>query len=184
MAIHTKTFKQIANDEVKRTSRTALDKRTTRNYKDYLFILEKYLIPFFGKYRIDEITTEVAADFDAWCIAEMGKDAKAMTKKHHAMAFTRIVHIAKECGYIPFNKVVPQLNILGAKSTPRPAFSEEELKRMFDYMPIWQKDVFHRHPGDVRVVCSAYVKFLVYTGIRHSTESMPLRWKHWLRALS
>ncbi len=178
LAIRNKTFKQIAEEEIQRMSRTALDKRTTRNYKDYFFILEKYLIPFFGKYTIDKITDEVVADFDAWRLAEMGKNAKAMTKKHHAMAFTRIVHIAKERGYIPYSKVIPQLNIQGAKSKPRPAFTEEELNSMFDYMPIWQKDVFHRHPGDVRVVCSAYVKFLVNTGIRHSTESMPLRWKH------
>jgi integrase len=178
LAITTKTFKQIANDEIFRMSKSASTKRSIRNYKDYFFILEKYLIPFFGNYTIDAITEQTVADFDAWRLAEMGKDAKAMTKKHHAMAFNRIVTIAKERGYIPPNKIIPPLNIQGAKSTPRPAFTEEELQRMYAYMPIWQKDVFHRHPGDVRVVCSAYIKFLVNTGIRHSTESLPLRWKH------
>jgi integrase len=27
-------------------------------------------------------------------------------------------------------------------------------------------------------LCRAYVEFLLYTGIRHGTEAMPLRWKH------
>ena len=178
LAITTKTFKQIAKEEMLRMSRSAITKRDIRKYKDYVFIWEKYLIPFFGNYTIDNITVELVADFDAWRLAEMGKDARAMTKKHHAMAFTKIVNIAKESGYLPHSKVVPQLNIQGAKAKPRPAFTDEELMRLYAFMPIWQKDVFHRHPGDVRVVCSAYVKFLVNTGIRHSTESMPLRWKH------
>ena len=178
LAITTKTFKQIAKEEMLRMSRSAITKRDIRKYKDYVFIWEKYLIPFFGNYTIDNITVELVADFDAWRLAEMGKDARAMTKKHHAMAFTKIVNIAKESGYLPHSKVVPQLNIQGAKAKPRPAFTDEELERLYAFMPIWQKDVFHRHPGDVRVVCSAYVKFLVNTGIRHSTESMPLRWKH------
>jgi integrase len=178
LAITTKTFKQIAKEEMLRMSRSAITKRDIRKYKDYVFIWEKYLIPFFGNYTIDNITVELVADFDAWRLAEMGKDARAMTKKHHAMAFTKIVNIAKESGYLPHSKVVPQLNIQGAKAKPRPAFTDEELERLYAFIPIWQKDVFHRHPGDVRVVCSAYVKFLVNTGIRHSTESMPLRWKH------
>lgn len=44
-------------------------------------------------------------------------------------------------------------------------------------MPLWQKDVIHRD-SEARILCTAYAKFLVNTGVRHSIESMPLRWKH------
>ncbi len=30
----------------------------------------------------------------------------------------------------------------------------------------------------MRILCGAYVKFLLYTGVRHGTEALPLRWKH------
>jgi len=177
IALRTKTFKQLANEEIKLLRGVATSQRGARTYKDYLFIWEKYLIPFFGKYPVEEITNELVADFEAWRIAEMGKEPKAITKKHHALAYNRVVELAKQYGYVR-NKLVPTLNIRGAKSEPRPAFTQEELEQLYAYMPIWHKDVHHRHSGEPRILCSAYVKFLANTGIRHSTESMPLRWKH------
>jgi integrase len=178
LAIHTKTFGQIAREEITRLARIATTRQAERKYKDYLFILEKYLIPFFGNYRIADITDEVVAEFSAWRLAVMGKEAKAMTKKHHAMAFNRIVQIARERHYVYSNHTVPQLDIMGAKSEPRPAFSNEEMQQLYAYTPIWQKDVIHKDSEAARILCTAYVKFLVNTGVRHSTESMPLRWKH------
>lgn len=177
IALRTKTFKQLANEEIKLLRGVATSQRGARTYKDYLFIWEKYLIPFFGKYPVEEITNELVADFEAWRIAEMGKEPKAITKKHHALAYNRVVELAKQYGYVR-NKLVPALNIRGAKSEPRPAFTQEELEQLYAYMPIWHKDVHHRHSGEPRILCSTYVKFLANTGIRHSTESMPLRWKH------
>jgi integrase len=178
LAIHTKTFGQIAREEITRLARVATTRQAERKYKDYLFILEKYLIPFFGNYRIADITDEVVAEFSAWRLALMGKEAKGMTKKHHAMAFNRIVQIARERHYVYSNHTVPQLDIMGAKSEPRPAFSSEEIQQLYAYTPIWQKDVIHKDSEAARILCTAYVKFLVNTGVRHSTESMPLRWKH------
>ena len=178
LAIHTKTFGQIAREEITRLARIATTRQTERKYKDYLFILEKYLIPFFGSYAVADITDEVVSEFSAWRLSQMGKDAKAITKKHHAMAFNRIVQIARERGYVSANKVIAQLDISGAKSEPRPAFSNEEMEQLYAYMPIWQKDVIHKNSEAARILCTAYIKFLVNTGVRHSTESMPLRWKH------
>ena len=177
ISLRTKTFKQLANEQIKLLRGVATSRRGARTYKDYLFIWEKYLIPFFGKYAVEDITNELVADFEAWRISEMGKEPKAITKKHHALAYNRVVELAKQYGYVR-NKLVPTLNIHGAKSESRPAFTVEELEQLYAYMPIWHKDVHHRHSGEPRILCSAYVKFLVNTGIRHSTESMPLRWKH------
>jgi len=178
LAIYVKTFGQIAREEITRLARIATTRQAERKYKDYLFILEKYLIPFFGNYTIADITDKVVAEFSAWRLAIMGKEAKAMTKKHHAMAFNRIVQIARERHYVYSNHTVPQLDIMGAKSEPRPAFSSEEMQQLYAYTPIWQKDVIHKDSEAARILCTVYVKFLVNTGVRHSTESMPLRWKH------
>lgn len=178
MALTEKTFGQLAIEEMANMRRIASGKRGERNFKDYLFIWQKYLIPFFGKYKVGDITQELVADFEDWRIAQMGRNAKLITKKHHALAYNRVIALAKEQGQIAQNRVIPALNITGERSQARPAFTQEELEQLYAYFPIWQRNVHHRHPGEVRVLCAAYIKFLVNTGIRHSTESLPLRWKH------
>jgi len=178
LALTEKTFQQLATEEMANMRRIANGKRGERNFKDYFFIWQKYLIPFFGKYKVGDITQELVADFEDWRIAQMGKNAKLITKKHHALAYNRVIALAKEQGHIPQNKIIPSLNISGERSQPRPAFTQEELEQMYAYFPIWQQDVHHRHSGEVRVLCAAYIQFLVNTGVRHSTESLPLRWKH------
>jgi integrase len=178
LATSTRSFKQLAGEEITRMARTATTPRTERKYKDYLFILEKYLIPFFGNFDVAKIDDEAVADFEAWRLAEMGKNAKQMTKKHHAMAYNRVMTLAKARGYIPLNKMIVPLDITGERGKSRPAFTFEELEQLYAYMPQWQVDVWHKQSTEIRYLCCAYVKFLVNTGIRHSTESMPLRWKH------
>lgn len=75
LAITVKTFGQIAREEITRLARIATTRQAERKYKDYLFILEKYLIPFFGNYKIADITDEVVAEFSAWRLALMGKES-------------------------------------------------------------------------------------------------------------
>lgn len=48
------------------------NKQGKRTYQDYALTINKYLIPFFGKTIISEITAEQVADFEAWRISEMG----------------------------------------------------------------------------------------------------------------
>jgi hypothetical protein len=56
LALTTKTFKQIALDEVKNMT-SAINNNTGRYcYRDYIFAINKYLIPFFGAYEVEKIT--------------------------------------------------------------------------------------------------------------------------------
>jgi integrase len=45
-------------------------------------------------------------------------------------------------------------------------------------MPQWEQGSFMKIYNDYRKLCRCYVEFLLYTGIRQGTESLPLRWKH------
>jgi integrase len=64
LAITAKTFKQIALDELANMRRLINAGTAKTAYRDYEFAIKKYLIPFFGKYEVGQITTELVADFE------------------------------------------------------------------------------------------------------------------------
>jgi len=174
----TKTFKQVASDEIANMARATHNKTGKRTYRDYAFAINKYLIPFFGQYEVGQITNELLADFESWRIAEMGRIPMASTKRNHASAYIRVINLARDRGYITVNKAVPLLDSKGKKSQPRPAFSAEEITELLSYTETWQKSSYTDRTALMRTLCSYYIEFLVNTGVRHGTEALPLRWKH------
>ena len=178
LAITTRTFKQIALDEIANMSKALVNNIGRRCYRDYIFAINKYLIPFFGAYEVEKITTEMLADFDAWRITEMGKVPMASTKRNHASAYIRVVNLARERGYIAHNRAVPMLDAKGKRSQPRPAFSKEEIIELISYTETWVKSSYTERTRLMRTLCVAYIEFLVNTGVRHGTEALRLRWKH------
>jgi integrase len=178
LEVKTKTFKQVALDEIANMNQATDNKTGKRTYRDYTFAINKYLIPFFGSYEISQITNELLADFEFWRIAEMGRIPMASTKRNHASAYIRVINLARDRGYIAVNKAVPLLDSRGKKSQPRPAFTAEEIKELLSYTETWQKSSYTDRTALMRTLCSYYIEFLVNTGVRHGTEALPLRWKH------
>ena len=178
LAITTRTFKQIALDEIANMSKALVNNIGRRCYRDYIFAINKYLIPFFGAYEVEKITTEMLADFDAWRITEMGKVPMASTKRNHASAYIRVVNLARERGCIAHNRAVPLLDSKGKRSQPRPAFTKEEIVELISYTETWVKSSYTERTRLMRTLCIAYIEFLVNTGVRHGTEALRLRWKH------
>ena len=178
LAVTTKTFKQVAVDEIANMAQATDNKTGKRTYRDYAFAINKYLIPFFGKYEISQITNELLADFESWRIAEMGRIPMASTKRNHASAYIRVINLARDRGYIGLNQSVPLLDSKGKKSQPRPAFTAEEIKELLSYTETWQKSSYTDRTALMRTLCTYYIEFLVNTGVRHGTEALPLRWKH------
>ena len=178
LAVTTKTFKQVALDEIANMAQAIHNKTGKRTYRDYTFAINKYLIPFFGQYEVSQITNELLGDFESWRIAEMGRIPMASTKRNHASAYIRVINLARDRGYIAVNKAVPLLDSKGKKSQPRPAFSAEEITELLSYTETWQKSSYTDRTALMRTLCSYYIEFLVNTGIRHGTEALPLSWKH------
>ena len=174
----TKTFKQIATEELSNMSQAMANGVGKRTYRDYIFAINKYLIPFFGNYTIEKITTELLKDFEGWRIAMMGKIPMSSTKRNHASAYIRIINLAKEKGVISSTRIVPILDSKGEKSRARPAFADKELEEMIAFVPSWIETSYTTRTRLMRILCGAYIEFLVNTGIRHGTEALPLRWKH------
>ena len=178
LAVVTKTFKQIALDELSNMAQALHNKLGKRIYRDYAFAINKYLIPFFGQYEIGKITNELLGDFESWRTSEMGKIPMASTKRNHASAYIRVINLARDRGYIGLNQAVPLLDSKGKKSQPRPAFTAEEIKELLSYTETWQKSSYTARTALMRTLCAYYIEFLVNTGVRHGTEALPLRWKH------
>jgi integrase len=174
----TKTFKQIAVIELANMAQALASGSGKRTYRDYTFAINKYLIPFFGSYAIEKITTELIRDFESWRVAVMGKIPMASTKRNHSSAYIRVINLAKEKGIIASTAVVPMLDSKGEKSKPRPAFSDRELDDLLAFIPKWIAMSYADRTRQMRILCYAYIEFLVNTGVRHGTEALPLRWKH------
>ncbi len=178
LPITKKTFKRIAEEELESVTRLKNISNQTRN--DYIYIISKYLIPFFGRYQVDEITEELVNDFASWRINQMGRIPAKDTQRYHSTTYNRVIKRARANGIINEFKDVPNLPIDGEKTKPRPGFSRQEIDKLLDFMAYW--DEYKRYgrterSRQMQILCRCYVEFLLYTGARPGTESMPLRWK-------
>lgn len=178
LSLSTRTFAQIARDVVNEMERTKAARKWKKTYNDYEIVLRKYLVPFFGSIEVSAITAKDINDFEAWRLTQMPTEPKASTLRNHASAYNRVIKTARQQGYIHDNKPVPILSAVGEKGSPRPAFNKEEIEQLLTFMPEWEKGGFMPIFSDFRKLCRCYVEFLLYTGIRQGTESLPLRWLH------
>jgi len=172
-----KTFGDVARLVLKEIRASKQQNKHKKIYRDYVFVIQKYLLPFFGKKEIIALTADDIHEFEAWRITVMGKIPKASTERNHSSAYNRIMNYARSMGYLPSDKPIPPMKVDGPKGQARPAFTQQEIDYLLDFMKTWEieKGVFY---PDNRKLCRCYVEFLIYTGIRHGTEALPIRWKH------
>jgi len=184
LAIKTQTFRQLANQELALAARVVHANPNKRTHVDYIHIYTKYLIPFFGAYQINDITQEVVDDYAAWRISQMGKVPKSYTQRRHAGLYRRVIERARERGLIHQHRTIPLLEVAGDKPEARPAFNQQEVSYLLEYMLDWERFGRNQRSNHMRRLCRVYVEFLLGTGIRQGTESMPIRWKslqwHWI----
>jgi integrase len=179
-AVRTRTFAQLAKAELASLNDQLATAKSTQTIRDHIYVLERYLIPFFGDLNVTDINREHIDNFDSWRMAQMGREPRASTQRHHATTFNRVMARADQAGLLNRHAKPISLNVSGAKPESRPSFSDEEIDRLLAFMPVWES---RRRAGrtqrfhDMARLCRCYVEFLLYTGIRQGTESMPMRWK-------
>ena len=106
--VKNKNFKSLALEELEYLFRQISGTKGLHTYKDYKFVAERYLIPFFGQCQIKEITQELITEFESWRTSEMGCDPKASTRRHHISAYNKIINLAEQQGLINRAKSVPK----------------------------------------------------------------------------
>ena len=75
-----------------------------KSYADYYRAIDTYLIPFFGKHNIDNITPALMSEFHRWRTELVGYELKASTQNNHNAALNAIFDYAIEKGELHENK--------------------------------------------------------------------------------
>ena len=88
----------------------------------------------------------------------------------------RLLNTAINRGLISSEAAVPKLSTRGQKSNPRPAFTRREIDHLQTFMATWADGGRLTVEREMRPFLRDYVEFLLYTGMRHGTEAIGLRW--------
>ncbi len=173
-----KSFSQIAALTVEEMRRDLAAGTGKKIYEDYIQVIERYLVPFFGDRQLQTLKHKDIAEFEVWRNEKMGRRPKSSTLMTYASAFTRVCKTATERGWLSESVVLPLMSRKGEKGAVRPAFSAEEVVALRAAMVGWQTAGRTDTDNDYRQLVCDYVEFLLLTGARHGTEAMGVCWQH------
>jgi hypothetical protein len=89
-----KSFSQIAALAVEEMRRDLAAGTGKKIYDDYIQVIERYLVPFFGDRQLQTLKHKDIAEFEVWRNTKMGKRPKSSTLMTYASAFTRVCKTA------------------------------------------------------------------------------------------
>lgn len=153
----------------------AKGKKTALN--DYVSIIERYFVPYFGERQLETLSHTDIREFELWRDRQMTRKPKTSTLNNFTSAWSRLVATAVEQGYISERVPVPKLTSKGEKGKTRAAFSKEEIDVLLVFMEQWQHGGRLAVEREIRPLLRDYVEMLLYTGMRHGTEAMGIRWR-------
>lgn len=177
LAVVSKKFKAIA--EVVSSNFKAEVKAGTgkKSYADYYRAIDSYLIPFFGKHNIDNITPSLISEFHRWRTEHVGYELKSSTQNNHNAALNAVFDYAIEKKEMTESQR-PSLKNTGAVGESRGIFSTDELIELQQFIQKWATQTDKPKSRMMRELLGLYVAFVACTGVRPGTETKELKWKH------
>ena len=201
LPIISKRFKNVANLAIRRMQDADSAKQGKATYKTYIQVLNRYLIPFFGTYNIDNITQALMNDFDKWRVIKMNtkdddkknkdnprkkvvkevldpskmKMPSASVINNHNSAMNRVFDEALERGYMT-KLQIPFLRNDGVKAEKRPTITVDEYTTLHRGLKSWVDEARSGNETKLRHILRDYILILAHTGIRSGTEAMNLKW--------
>ena len=204
----TRKFRNVAKFAIDRMQ-TEIDGGSGKvTYKDYIRVINNYLIPFFGKYDVANINVKLLNQYADWRDAKMGleieqreltkikKLAKKPTQAKIAKQIPKKKFKAKQSTINTHNSALnrvfdealvhgwitesikPKLLNKGIKSESRGAFNDEEYNFITKFLINWADTGHRQETRNIRQLLRDYIGFLANTGIRPGTESHNLKWKN------
>lgn len=179
--------------------------RSPQRLDDCLPVIQRYLRPYFGRRKIDEISNKDIAEYQKWRAAYWvsGPGAKSDVIEYKRKGQTIIRPRPK--GKPPSHSTVNAENVvlraifetavkhdilrpdhvpaitMDKRRKPdknrRPAFTKEEYDSLVQFLFNWAREP-NIDNGERRKLLANYVVFLVHTGVRPGTETDNLLWKH------
>ena len=153
----------------------AKGKKTALN--DYVRIIERHFVPYFGDRQLELLTHTDLREFELWRDRRLARKPKTSTLNNFTSAWNRLIETAVSRGYISERVPVPKLTSKGEKGKTRPAFSKEEIDVLLAFVEEWQHKGTKRVEHEIRPLLRDYIEMLLYTGMRHGTEAMGIRWR-------
>lgn len=179
LPLKTKTFKQIFDEWFQKA-----DKSEDRQ-EFYQGRAKLYWFPYFGNYKIEEITESIIDDYWPWrknyykdnpekLKGNVKEDPAAQSLKMEKTAIQEVLDYAHRRGYI---RAVPKINFKPrAKTENRATFTKKEYERLIMEMFMWTVPDAKASDSYQRNMIYNLIVFLANTGIRPS-EYYKIKWK-------
>jgi integrase len=172
------SFAQIAAVALEELRRQIDAARGKTAYDSYVSCIERYFLPYFGDRQFEQLTHQDIQDFELWRDRQMAKKPRASTLMNFASAWNRLRETGVRHGWISPNARIPKLTTVGIKSVARPAFTRAEIDQLLAAMPAWTGQGRLAIEKITRPLVRDYLEMLLYTGMRHGTEALGIRWQH------
>ena len=179
LPIVSKRFDAVARQTVNKMEAALKANACKKVNADYVRVINRYLIKFFGRHNITNITYALITEYSEWLNKEFKHRASASALNTHNSALNKIFEEALLHNYMT-KAQVPMLVNKGVKSNRRSDFTLDEYKKLIEFMRKWVriKDGKRSKSIEMRQLLRDYVLILVNTGMRHGTESYGIKWKH------
>ena len=179
MPVITRRFGDIAKQVVKQMRadlEVGANTKGIKAYRDYIVVIEKYLIPVLSKKLITNIDYAALQELDAERIKLMGKIPSRSTLLTHNAALNKVFREAEVRGYLT-DVSKPILEVKGIKSKVRPAFTIEEVRALLAKFEEWITQSNNKQTVLMRELMFDYINVLLDTGARPGKELLNLRWQ-------
>lgn len=173
----TRTFSQIAKTIIKELEGKKDTEYWKPTYKDYLIVLEKHLIPYFGQYHITNLQQPYLGYFD-YLTEKLERSPAQSTMRNHNGAMNLVFTKALQHRYV-LDYQLPKLEVRGKASERRPSIDLDEYFDLIRKLRAWcNKKQRLKRSVPVRKLLFDYVMVLANTGIRPGEEMMRMEWRH------
>ena len=177
LPVVTRRFRDVAKLAIERMEDETTAGHGKAIYKDYIGVINNYLIPALGKRVITNVDYSALDELDAYRIEKMGKAPSQSTLLTHNAALNRVFDEAVIRGLLT-DANRPKLETkAGGSSDRRPAFELKELQAVLGNFDAWIKAARTPESYERRELMRDYVEMLVDTGARPGVELLNLKWK-------
>ena len=156
----TRRFTDVAKMAIRRMDDDVSAGAGKAIYEDYKFVINRYCIPFLGKYMVDNIDYKVLEAYEQDRNAKMGRVPTKSTVLTHNAALNRVFDEAVIRGFL-LETARPKLMVKGRKTEKRPNFSLEEARAVLGKFDGW----IERGRADtvpLRALLQNYVQVVLY----------------------
>lgn len=177
LPVVTRRFRDVAKLAIERMEDETTAGHGKSIYKDYIGVINNYLIPALGKRVITNVDYSALDELDAYRIEKMGKAPSQSTLLTHNAALNRVFDEAVIRGLLT-DANRPKLETkAGGGCDRRPAFELKELQAVLGNFDAWIKAARTPESHERRELMRDYVEMLVDTGARPGVELLNLKWK-------